>query len=142
MTVGLSGMVSELALAVDRSVDVPLGHQVQEALRSAIRSGRLRSGERLPSTRQLASQLGVSRGLVVLVYEQLLAEGYVVSAVGSGTRVADGFNGSGDATPLASVGVDPARPGRCRRSTSATASPTFVRSRLVTGCGRWAMRSR
>src|SRR6478672_5439843 len=99
MTVDLSGTVCELALAVDRSVDVPLGHQVQEALRSAIRSGRLRSGERLPSTRQLATQLGVSRGLVVLVYEQLLAEGYVVSNVGSGTRVTSALHGLSIVSP-------------------------------------------
>ena len=110
MTVDFSGVVPELALAVDRSTDVPLGHQVQEALRSAIRSGRLRSGERLPSTRQLADQLGVSRGLAVSVYEQLLAEGYVVSAVGSGTRVADGLTVSGDSYPSVAGEVDPARP--------------------------------
>ena len=91
MTVTFSGAVTELTLALDRSARVPLGQQVQEALRSAIRAGRLRSGERLPSTRQLADQLGVSRGLVVSAYEQLLAEGYVVSTVGSGTRVADGL---------------------------------------------------
>ena len=108
MTVDFSGVVPELALAVNRSADVPLGQQVQEALRSAIRSGRLRYGERLPSTRQLADQLGVSRGLVVSVYEQLLAEGYVVSTVGSGTRVADGLTGSGDATlPAAEARPDP-----------------------------------
>jgi GntR family transcriptional regulator/MocR family aminotransferase len=109
MTVDFSGVVPELALAVDRSADVPLGQQVQEALRRAIRSQRLRSGERLPSTRQLADQLGVSRGLVVSVYEQLLAEGYVVSTVGSGTRVADGLTGSGDSTPSEAAEVDPAR---------------------------------
>lgn len=103
MTVDFSGVVPELALAVDRSADVPLGQQVQEALRSAIRAGRLRSGERLPSTRQLADQLGVSRGLVVSAYEQLLAEGYVVSTVGSGTRVADGLIGAGDASAPAAV---------------------------------------
>ena len=57
MTVDYSGVVPELAFAVDRSADVPLGHQVQEELRRAIRSGMLRSGERLPSTRQLADQL-------------------------------------------------------------------------------------
>jgi GntR family transcriptional regulator/MocR family aminotransferase len=96
MTVDFTGVVPELALAVDRSADVPLGQQVQEGLRTAIRTGRLRSGERLPSTRQLADQLGVSRGLVVSAYEQLLAEGYVLSAVGSGTRVADGLAGAGD----------------------------------------------
>jgi GntR family transcriptional regulator / MocR family aminotransferase len=90
MSVNFSGVVPQFTLAVDRSAGVPLGQQVQEALRGAIRAGRMRSGERLPSTRQLSDQLGVSRGLVVAAYEQLLAEGYVVSAVGSGTRVADG----------------------------------------------------
>ncbi len=101
MTVDFSGMVPEVALAVDRSADLPLGQQVQETLRSAIRAGRMRSGERLPSTRQLADQLGVSRGLAVSAYEQLLAEGYVVSAVGSGTRVADGVAVINDADPSA-----------------------------------------
>jgi GntR family transcriptional regulator/MocR family aminotransferase len=98
MTVDFSGVVPELVLGVDRTTRLPLGHQVQEALRGAIRSGTLRSGERLPSTRQLADQLGVSRGLVVSAYEQLVAEGYVVSTVGSGTRVAASLTGSRDPT--------------------------------------------
>ena len=110
MTVGFSGVVPELALAVDRSADVPLGHQIQEALRRAIRSGRLRSGDRLPSTRQLADQLGVSRGLVVSTYEQLLAEGYVVAAVGSGTRVAGPSTGSSGSLPSEAVEMDPVHP--------------------------------
>jgi GntR family transcriptional regulator/MocR family aminotransferase len=109
MTVAFTGVVPELALAVDRSADDPLGHQVQEALRSAIRSGRLRSGERLPSTRQLAEQLAVSRGLVVSAYEQLLAEGYVVSTVGSGTRVADGVAVAVEAALSDAAVVDAAR---------------------------------
>jgi GntR family transcriptional regulator/MocR family aminotransferase len=75
-------------------------------LRAAIRDRRLGAGERLPSTRRLAELLGVSRGTVVDVYEQLLAEGYVTSAVGSGTRVA----------------ALPAAPLRPRPSTSASAS--------------------
>ena len=108
MTVGFSGVVPELALTVDRTADVPLGHQIQEALRRAIRSGRLRSGDRLPSTRQLADQLGVSRGLVVSTYEQLLAEGYVVSTVGSGTRVAS--TGSSGSLPSEAVEADPVHP--------------------------------
>ena len=103
MAVDFSGVVPELALTVDRSSDVPLGQQVQDALRTAIRARRLRAGERLPSTRQLADQLGVSRGLVVAAYEQLLAEGYVVSAVGSGTRVADV---GGHAGTVASAAAD------------------------------------
>jgi len=110
MTVDFSGVVPELAVAVDRSADVPLGQQVQDALRTAIRTRRLRPGERLPSTRQLADQLGVSRGLVVSAYEQLLAEGYVLSAVGSGTRVADGLTGAGDTGPSAAAEVPRADP--------------------------------
>ncbi|MGV8966394.1 MAG: PLP-dependent aminotransferase family protein [Cellulomonas sp.] len=116
MAVSFSGVVPEFALAVDRSADAPLGQQIQEAFRTAIRAGRLRSRERLPSTRQLADQLGVSRGLVVSAYEQLLAEGYVVSAVGSGTRVADGLSGADTvasgaaqaprADPIPMMGID------------------------------------
>jgi GntR family transcriptional regulator/MocR family aminotransferase len=66
----------------------PLRTQIQDQLREAIRERRLSAGERLPSTRRLAQLLDVSRGTVVDVYEQLLAEGYVESSVGSGTRVA------------------------------------------------------
>jgi GntR family transcriptional regulator/MocR family aminotransferase len=77
----------DLLVALDRGAG-PLGVQIQDQLRTAIRDRRLGPGERLPSTRRLAELLGVSRGTVVEVYEQLLAEGYVESAVGSGTRVA------------------------------------------------------
>jgi GntR family transcriptional regulator/MocR family aminotransferase len=76
-----------LMIALDRT-GAALTLQIQEHLRVAIREGRLVAGERLPSTRRLAEHLGVSRGTVVEVYEQLVAEGYVDSAVGSGTRVA------------------------------------------------------
>ena len=58
-------------------------------LREAVRSGALRAGVRLPSSRVLAHDLGLSRGVVVAVYEQLVAEAYLVSRHGSGTRVAD-----------------------------------------------------
>jgi GntR family transcriptional regulator/MocR family aminotransferase len=77
----------DLLVTLDRGAG-PLRNQIQDQLRAAIREGRLGAGERLPSTRRLAELLGVSRGTVVEVYEQLLAEGYVESAVGSGTRVA------------------------------------------------------
>src|SRR3954468_18826146 len=110
MTADFSGVVPELALVVDRSADVPLAEQVQAALRPGIRAGRLRSGERLPSTRQLADQLSISRGLVVSAYEQLLAEGYVVSTVGSGTRVADGLSGAADTVASGAAGQPPADP--------------------------------
>src|SRR6266487_6460424 len=58
--------------------------------RDAIRSGRLQGGERLPSSRELARELGVSRGLVQECYGQLLSEGYLTSQTGSATRVAPG----------------------------------------------------
>ncbi|MFF7440385.1 aminotransferase class I/II-fold pyridoxal phosphate-dependent enzyme [Streptomyces sp. NPDC008122] len=63
------------------------GRALQEALREAVRSGRLAAGTRLPSTRALAADLGVSRGLVTEAYEQLTAEGYLRSDRGAGTWV-------------------------------------------------------
>ncbi|MEU5218542.1 PLP-dependent aminotransferase family protein [Streptomyces sp. NPDC020807] len=63
------------------------GPALQEALREAVRSGRLTAGTRLPSSRELAADLGVSRGLVTETYEQLTAEGYLRSDRGSGTWV-------------------------------------------------------
>jgi GntR family transcriptional regulator/MocR family aminotransferase len=67
--------------------------QLEAGLRESIRSGRLRPGVRLPSSRALGAELGVSRRLVVEAYEQLGAEGYLVSSQGSGTRVAAGAAG-------------------------------------------------
>jgi len=66
----------------------PRRAQLETGVREAIRSGRLRPDARLPSSRALAAELDVSRRLVVEAYEQLAAEGYVVSRRGSGTRVA------------------------------------------------------
>ncbi|MQY10966.1 HTH-type transcriptional regulatory protein GabR [Streptomyces sp. RB5] len=80
----------ELLLALDRAGDRPLNAQLQQALRDAIRTGRLRVGERLPSSRELARTLGVSRGLVQECYAQLAAEGYLITRPGSATRVAAG----------------------------------------------------
>ncbi len=65
-----------------------LGEQLTRALRQAIVQGRLAAGARLPSTRDLAADLGLSRGLVVAAYEQLVAEGRLVGRRGSGTVVA------------------------------------------------------
>ncbi|ORT60915.1 PLP-dependent aminotransferase family protein [Streptomyces sp. CB03238] len=65
------------------------GRMLQSALREAVRSGRLAAGTRLPSSRELAADLGVSRGLVTEAYEQLTAEGYLRSGRGAGTWVGD-----------------------------------------------------
>src|ERR671928_688939 len=66
----------------------PLHAQVEAQLRDGVRSGRLAAGERLPSSRALAAELGVSRGLVLECYSQLQAEGFLTSRSGSATRVA------------------------------------------------------
>jgi GntR family transcriptional regulator/MocR family aminotransferase len=66
----------------------PLRRQLEHALRGAIRSGRLAPGSVLPPSRDLADQLGVSRGVVVDSYSQLRTEGYLSAVRGSGTRVA------------------------------------------------------
>ncbi|MGY6019280.1 MocR-like pyridoxine biosynthesis transcription factor PdxR [Streptomyces spinosirectus] len=63
------------------------GRSLQAALREAVRTGRLAPGTRLPSSRDLAADLGVSRGLVTEAYEQLTAEGYLRSGRGAGTWV-------------------------------------------------------
>jgi GntR family transcriptional regulator/MocR family aminotransferase len=64
------------------------GRTVETALRAAIRDGQLAPGLRLPSSRDLAAQLGVARGTVTAAYGQLTAEGYLTAKRGSGTRVA------------------------------------------------------
>jgi GntR family transcriptional regulator / MocR family aminotransferase len=61
---------------------------LEEALREAVRSGRLVAGTRLPSSRALAADLGISRNTVAAAYGQLVAEGWLAAAQGSGTRVA------------------------------------------------------
>jgi GntR family transcriptional regulator / MocR family aminotransferase len=66
----------------------PLRSQLERQLREGIRSGRLRTAARLPPSRELARELGVSRGVVVDAYSQLVAEGYLVARRGSGTEVA------------------------------------------------------
>jgi GntR family transcriptional regulator / MocR family aminotransferase len=89
MSIEWSGLSPELLVRLDRSSGHPLGAQLEASLREAIRGGRLRAGERLPSSRELARELGVSRGMVQDCYGQLLAEGYLTSRTGSATRVAD-----------------------------------------------------
>ena len=68
---------------------VPLRRQLENALRAAIRSGRLAPGSVLPPSRDLADQLDVSRGVVVDSYSQLSTEGYLSAKRGSSTRVAE-----------------------------------------------------
>ena len=66
---------------------IPLYRWLYEELRSAILAGGLRPGARLPATRDLAAQYGISRPTIVTAFEQLQSEGYVEGKVGSGTYV-------------------------------------------------------
>jgi GntR family transcriptional regulator/MocR family aminotransferase len=93
-----SGLGPELLVRLDRDAAAPLRVQLETELRDAIRSGRLAADERLPSSRELARELGISRGLVQECYSQLLAEGYLLARTGSGTRVAT-LAGSGATRP-------------------------------------------
>lgn len=74
-------------ISIDRKAPRPLHRQIYDAYRDAILSGRLRPGQRVPSTRGLASELGVSRIPVLGAYAQLIAEGYFESRIGAGTSV-------------------------------------------------------
>jgi GntR family transcriptional regulator/MocR family aminotransferase len=81
--------MADLPIHLDRVGKTPLAAQIYGAIRDAIAAGRLASGARLPSWRDLAAQLGVSRGTVRVAYERLINEQYVVGLGAAGTRVAD-----------------------------------------------------
>src|SRR4051812_4633711 len=87
----------------------PLRERLEDALRDAIRQGRLRPGDRLPATRTLAAELGCSRWVVVEAYDQLAAEGWVEGRAGSGTRVrARAADAAGPAEPVREAPPAPA----------------------------------
>src|SRR5947209_16231516 len=73
---------------IDRRRREPLQLQLYQQIRRAIMSRALAAGVRLPSTRELAEQLGLSRNTIVYAFERLAAEGYLDSRVGSGMYVA------------------------------------------------------
>ena len=80
--------VSELAIDLDRDGGDALHRQIETSIRQRIRSGALPAGVALPPTRALAAELGVTRGVVVEAYAQLVAEGYLTSRRGGYTQVA------------------------------------------------------
>jgi len=108
----------------------PLQRQVYQALRAAILERRLAPGARLPATRSLAAELGVSRNTVLAAYEQLAAEGYVAGRVGSGTHVSETL---------------PAVPAPARRSPSRRAPPrlsafgTRIAAGIPRGQASWSL---
>jgi len=117
----ISGTTSgpELLVGLDRAAPEPLHRQLANGLRDAIRTGRLAPETRLPSTRVLAADLGVSRRLVVDAYSQLAAEGFLLSAHGSGTRVSRVDTAS---TPNAYVAIRANNAGASRRRSESNAN--------------------
>src|SRR5881392_2380146 len=99
----------ELLLPASSAPARARGRALQSALRDAVRSGRLASDTRLPSSRDLARDLGVSRGLVTEAYEQLTAEGYLRAGRGAGTWVGEAARaaapGASDLAPRPSTGA-------------------------------------
>jgi GntR family transcriptional regulator/MocR family aminotransferase len=126
MAIEWAGLGPELLLALDRTRAEPLRVQLERELRAAIRSGRLAAGERLPSSRVLAAELGISRGLVLECYSQLQAEGFLTSRAGSATRVA-----AGALSPAAALAAADALAAPGALATPAPGAPT--RAPLPTG---------
>src|SRR5919108_4772236 len=98
----------DLLLSVSRDGRRTLGAQIEDQLRRAIREGALKAGARVPSTRDLARQLDLSRRVVVDAYEQLAAEGYLVLRQGARPRVSEAAVPAGVAPSEASR--PPSRP--------------------------------
>jgi GntR family transcriptional regulator/MocR family aminotransferase len=88
---------------LDREGDVPLHEQVERSIRADVRAGRLAAGARLPSSRNLAAELGISRGVVSEAYGQLAAEGYLLASQGAPVRVAHTVRAAVPRTPSPSL---------------------------------------
>ena len=126
----------ELLLSVSKDRPGTLSAQIEGQFRRAIRDGSLRAGTPVPSTRELAQQLGVSRKVAVDAYAQLAAEGYLAMRQGAQPRVADlGISlAGGSASPAAGAG-------RRTGSTSCRRARTCRRSRGRPGRAACARRS-
>ncbi len=102
-------MTTSLPLLVDRAAGPSMAAQISAQLRDAVTSGVLVGGERLPSTRDLATTLGVSRTVITTAYAQLFAEGWLEGRHGAGTFVAD-------VVPCLPLLAAPPAPAPCRQS--------------------------
>jgi GntR family transcriptional regulator/MocR family aminotransferase len=93
----------ELLIEIDRDSELPLHEQLERSMRADIRSGRLPGGTRLPSTRGLARELGISRGVVTEAYGQLATEGYLQTRQGAAVQVARTVRVSSPRVPARSL---------------------------------------
>src|ERR1700759_2059144 len=85
----MTTLPADLPLVVDRAAGAPLAVQISAQLQAAVTGGVLRAGDRLPSSRDLAATLGVSRTVGTRAPPRLFAEGWLEGPHGSGTYVAD-----------------------------------------------------
>lgn len=117
----------------DKKLSLPLHRQIYEALRTAILEGDFKAGAKIPSTRGLAVELGVSRMTVVVAYDQLYAEGYLEAKSGAGTFIAAELP-----EELLQTSRNRRQPGE-EKSASAVASP---RPLNLSAHGRWIAETR
>jgi GntR family transcriptional regulator/MocR family aminotransferase len=111
------------SIVIDRASPTPRGAQLARALRELVVAAVLRPGDRLPSTRTLAADLGLSRTTVVDVYDQLTAEGLIVSRVGDGAYVSAAL----DAAPRPALPARPRPPARLARLAREASEQFFPR---------------
>ncbi|WP_354679764.1 winged helix-turn-helix domain-containing protein, partial [Cupriavidus plantarum] len=102
-----------------------LGRQLTRVLREAIRSGELKPGESLPSTRHLAETVGISRGLVTNAFEQLIAEGFLEAQAGSSTRVSRSLSALLSTLPPSETAGQPRKTSRTNRTSATIPAPTL-----------------
>ncbi|AYA15086.1 PLP-dependent aminotransferase family protein [Streptomyces alfalfae] len=119
--------VPHLQISIDRDSSRQLAGQIRDSVKGAIERRRLAPGTRLPSTRQLAADLGVSRSVAVEAYEQLCAEGYLRARRGAGTVVADVDTGGGSPVTSPLIAGADGRPGLLDLRTGATDVSLFPR---------------
>jgi len=101
-----ASFLSEYLLArLDRQQPVALSRQIYTLIRELILTGQLPAHRKLPATRTLAHELGLSRNTLLAAYDQLVAEGYLASAFGSGTYVSDTAPPARSAAAIASDDV-------------------------------------
>src|ERR1700733_13609480 len=126
-------------IMIDRKAPKALPRQIYDAIRTTIVDGGLRPGQRIPSNRMLASELGVSRLPVLNAYSQLLAEGYFESRVGAGTIVSkslpDQITSSGTTRATGAKALSGPRPVSHRSSIL----PRFERAPWLRGWGAFGV---
>src|SRR5690348_18488473 len=108
-------------ICIDRKAPKALHQQIYDAYRTAIMDRSLRAGQRVPSTRMLAEELGISRIPILNAYSQLLAEGYFESRVGSGTVVSRSLPDQSPAPHVRSARPEKPKPEARRISKRTTA---------------------